>query len=70
LEVINAARIVTGLPIETRVEARRSGDPSRLVADCSKASKVLGWVPAYTDLASVIGSAWEWSRGHPTGYEE
>jgi len=70
LEVINAARIVTGLPIETRVEARRSGDPSRLVADCSKASEVLGWVPAYTDLASVIGSAWEWSRGHPTGYEE
>jgi UDP-glucose 4-epimerase len=70
LEVINAARTVTGLPIETRTEPRRPGDPSRLVADCRKAKEVLGWLAAYSDLASVIRSAWEWSQGHPMGYEE
>ena len=70
LEVISATRAVTGLPIETRVEPRRPGDPSRLVADCGKANNVLGWQPAYTDIASIIGSAWEWSQGHPMGYEE
>lgn len=68
LEVIETARRVTGCPIPYNVEHRRAGDPARLVADAKKARTLLGWHPAYPDLASIIGTDWEWRRKHPRGY--
>jgi UDP-glucose 4-epimerase len=68
LEVIESARKVTGRPIEIRFEAARAGDPARLVADAAKSKAVLGWVPAQSDLQSIIGSAWKWRQKHPHGY--
>ena len=68
LEVVEAARRVTGQAIEVRIEPRRAGDPSRLVADAAKARAVLGWRPAFPDLASIIRSDWEWRSKHPQGY--
>ena len=69
LEVIETARSVTGGEIRVRKEARRAGDPARLVADAAKARRVLGWAPAMSDLSSIIRSAWEWKKRHPRGYE-
>ncbi|HET6976444.1 MAG TPA: UDP-glucose 4-epimerase GalE [Pyrinomonadaceae bacterium] len=60
LEVIKAARDVTGQEIPTKIEGRRPGDPSHLVADASKARSVLGWQPQHADLATIIKSAWNW----------
>ncbi len=68
LEVIEAARRVTGKPIEARFEPQRPGDPSRLVADAGKALQVLGWRPAYADLTKIIQTAWDWHLAHPAGY--
>ncbi|HKS42385.1 MAG TPA: UDP-glucose 4-epimerase GalE [Blastocatellia bacterium] len=68
LEVIETARRVTGKAIETRVESQRAGDPSRLIADASKAESMLGWRPAYGDLATIIRTAWQWRLAHPQGY--
>ena len=68
LEVVKSARAVTGLPIETRIEPRRPGDPSRLIADHGKAREVLGWEPAYPDLPAIVGTAWEWMSARPRGY--
>ena len=68
LEVIEAARRVTGRPIEVRMEPRRAGDPSHLVAQAAKARAVLGWEPAYPALEDIIGSAWRWQLAHPLGY--
>lgn len=59
-EVIESARKVTGKEIAVREEPRRAGDPSRLIADASKAKDVLGWDPQHTSLEKMIGSAWEW----------
>lgn len=70
LEVIEAARRVTGKEIEVRFEARRAGDPSHLVADASKAFEVLGWKPRYPSLEEIIGTAWQWHESHPEGYQE
>ncbi|HXH48578.1 MAG TPA: UDP-glucose 4-epimerase GalE [Terriglobia bacterium] len=39
---------------------RRAGDPAVLVADPSKARQVLGWKPQYSDLDTIIQSAWKW----------
>ncbi|MEK6321462.1 MAG: UDP-glucose 4-epimerase GalE [Acidobacteriota bacterium] len=68
LEVIDTARQVTGLTIVTRFEPPRPGDPSQLVANADRARAVLGWEPAYTDLASIIRTDWEWRLKHPRGY--
>jgi UDP-glucose 4-epimerase len=68
MQVIETARQVTGQPIPVRVEPRRAGDPSRLVANADKARSILGWKPVYTDLASIVRSDWEWRMKHPNGY--
>lgn len=60
MEVIETARQITQLPIHVKIEPRRAGDPSRLIANATKAREVLGWEPTYPDLASIIRSDWEW----------
>lgn len=59
LEVIDAAKRVTGLEVPYKVEPRRPGDPSRLIANADKAASILGWNPQHTDLDSIIDSAWK-----------
>lgn len=39
---------------------RRPGDPPALVAEVGKAEKVLGWMPQYPDLDSIVETAWKW----------
>ena len=60
LEVIEAAKKVTGKEIPIQIENRRPGDPSRLVGDATKAREVLGWEPKLTSLEQIIESAWHW----------
>jgi UDP-glucose 4-epimerase len=68
LEVIETARQVTGQSIEINLEPRRPGDPSHLVANAERARSLLGWRPAYPDLASILRTDWEWRMNHPNGY--
>jgi UDP-glucose 4-epimerase len=68
LEVIKAAREVTGNEIDMRIEPRRAGDPSHLIAKADRARDVLGWQPVHADLADIIRSAWQWRQAHPSGY--
>ncbi|WP_413488312.1 UDP-glucose 4-epimerase GalE [Carnobacterium divergens] len=67
-EIVEAARKITGKEIPTKVEARRAGDPSTLVAASQKAQEMLGWKPEYTTMETIIESAWNWHVNHPTGY--
>ena len=60
LEVVEAARAVTGREIAIEMQGRRAGDPSHLVADAAKAGAVLGWKPQRPEIAEIIGSAWKW----------
>ena len=62
LEVIEAARKITNRPIESVIKRRRAGDPSRLIADSTKAREVLGWNPQFADLETIIESAWLWHQ--------
>jgi len=68
LEVIEAARRITGHPIPHVVGPRRAGDPSVLVASSERIRRELGWQPRYPTLDDIVGSAWEWHRDHPHGY--
>lgn len=62
LEMIEAARQVTGRPIGFEPAPRRPGDPAVLVASSQKAVRELGWQPRFTDIGQIIESAWRWHR--------
>lgn len=65
---VMASFAAVGAPVPHGFAPRRAGDPARLVADISRARDWLGWVPAASDLASIVGSALAWHRAwHPTG---
>jgi UDP-glucose 4-epimerase len=68
-EVIEAARRVSGKPIEVVEEDRRAGDPPVLVASAEKAKAELGWQPKVTTLDEIVETAWRWHKAHPRGYE-
>ena len=69
LEVVEAARRVTGCRIESVEAPRRSGDPPVLVASSDKVRKELGWKPEKSELETMISDAWAWMQAHPNGYE-
>jgi UDP-glucose 4-epimerase len=62
LEVVEAARRVTRLEIRTSLCGRRAGDPASLVADASKAKRILGWQPRRAALDTIVGDAWRWEQ--------
>lgn len=72
LEVIEAARRVTGRAIPHRLEARRPGDVASLVADSTLAERELGWRPTRT-LEDMCRDAWRWQLAggsdHPPAAE-
>jgi len=69
-EVIETARQVTGHPIPAKELPRRPGDSARLVASSEKIRRELGWKPEHDNLHDMIGSAWDWHKSHPSGYEK
>ena len=70
LEILNAARKVTGHPIPCEFAGRRSGDPDILIASSEKAEKILGWAREYKTIESIIESAWKWHKNHKNGYKK
>ena len=69
-EVIRTCQEVSGKSIPAIEKPRRPGDPAELVADASKALNELGWKPQYTDLRSIVQSAWNWHAKFPNGYPD
>lgn len=68
LEVIEAARRITGRAIEVHREGRRPGDPAQLVAAAGRAGSALGWQPRHAEIDEILESAWRWRQAHPGGY--
>lgn len=65
LEVIGAAEAATGLSVPYNLEPRRPGDPPVLVADSSKAERVLGWRRSHSRISEILRTAWQWERSGP-----
>ena len=61
-EVLQSCENITGGPIAHDIEGPRDGDPPVLVADSSRAKKLLGWQPAHSELNKIISSAWQWHK--------
>ncbi|UQS83202.1 UDP-glucose 4-epimerase GalE [Bombilactobacillus thymidiniphilus] len=69
-EIVEAARKVTGKEIPAKIAPRRDGDPDILVADSSRARKILGWQPQYDNIHDIVQTAWTWKQKHPNGYND
>jgi UDP-glucose-4-epimerase GalE len=63
LEVIHAAEAAVGQLVRRKIGPRRPGDPPILVADASKAHKLLKWTPQ-RDLSNIISTAWNFMRAN------
>lgn len=68
LDVVEAARRVTGCTIPCSDGARRPGDPPVLLASIERIRRELGWTPARSDLDTILETAWAWHRDNPRGY--
>jgi UDP-glucose 4-epimerase len=62
LEVIEAAKRVTGRNFAVDFAQRRAGDPAALVADATKARRILGWEPAHADIETIVRDAWAFEQ--------
>ncbi len=60
-EVISTIERISGREVPKRVSPRRPGDPAELVADSSRAEKLLKW-KATRSLGDIVSTAWKWSQ--------
>lgn len=59
-EVIDMVKKVSGKDFPVSIKERREGDVAETVADISKIQKELNFVPKYSDLETIIKTAWAW----------
>lgn len=69
-QVIEACEKVTGSKIPVIEDARRPGDPPKLIAAPGKVQQELGWQPCYPGIEAIVTSAWDWHCAHPNGYPD
>jgi UDP-arabinose 4-epimerase len=61
-EIVDAVVRVTGRKVPTRIGPRRPGDPPALVADAARARAELGFAPKFSDIDTIVSTAWRWYR--------
>jgi UDP-glucose 4-epimerase len=61
-EVLSTVERITGKRVRTEDAPRRVGDPTRLVANSSKATRILDWKSRYCELDTIVAHAWAWEK--------
>jgi UDP-glucose 4-epimerase len=64
LEIIEAARRITGKPIPAAVVGRRGGDPAKLTASSALARELFDWTTRHSDLDTLIKTSWDAYQKH------
>lgn len=64
LEVIRMIEKVSGKKLNVAISSRRAGDPAIVYGDVSKAKNILGFEAKYSDLETIIKTAWNWHSKH------
>jgi len=62
IELIESAEKISGKKLIYKTKERRPGDPSRLIADSTKAQQFLNWKPQYLQIEEIISSAYNFFR--------
>ncbi|MFC1711888.1 UDP-glucose 4-epimerase GalE [Patescibacteria group bacterium] len=67
-QVVDMVKKVTKKDFTVEIGKRRPGDADVLVADADKIQKDLGWKPKYSDLETIVKTAFNWHKSKPLGY--
>ena len=59
LDLIEAARRITGRPVPAEIVGRRPGDPAKLTASSRLAHDTLGWTAKYSDVDTLVRTSWD-----------
>jgi len=68
LEIVEAVQKTTGVKFKTEKTTPRQGEYAKMVADITKARKVLGWRPRRS-LTTSINTLVKWYTHHPHGWQ-
>jgi UDP-glucose-4-epimerase GalE len=60
-EILSSIKRVTGHEVPSRMAPPRPGDPPQLVADPTRAEKLLNW-QATRSLEEIVATAWKWAE--------
>lgn len=61
-EVVDAIAAETKISAPVIKASRRKGDPAVLIADITCARRYLNFNPQYSDLSTIVHSAWAWHK--------
>lgn len=68
LEVVAAARKITGQAIPVDIISSVTGDAARLVASTEKIHDLLGWEAKHSEIEEILTDAWNFQKNYPDGY--
>jgi len=63
-QVVEMVKAVVGKEFPVEIGSRRPGDANELVADVSAIKRDLGFTAQYSDLKTIVESAWKWHSTH------
>lgn len=61
-EVIAAVKQTSGNDFTVVESPRRPGDSAEVVANCDKIKQILGWIPQYNSLKTIVKTAYDWEN--------
>jgi len=61
-KVLSMIEEVTNKKLEIEITKRRPGDANSLIADVSRIKKELNFEPRYSDLETIVKTAWGWHK--------
>ena len=64
LEILDAARKVSGMDLPVILSDRRPGDPAVVLASAEKAERLLEWSPAFSDVETILKTMLAAYRSH------
>lgn len=62
IEVVDTVKEISGKNFPITIAPRRAGDPPIIFADSTKAKNILKFIPQYSDLHTIVKSAWMWHQ--------
>ena len=64
LEILDAAKKVSGMDLPVILSDRRPGDPAVVLASAEKAKRLLEWSPAFSDVETILKTMLAAYRSH------
>ena len=69
LEIVEMVKKVSNKEFKVKIDKRRPGDADKLIADSTKFAGEFNWKPKYSDLETIIKTAYKWHANHLQGYQ-